>query len=135
MTNFEKLCERLEAKIQSAYTEGVTLEEAEKLASEFLHGQLAVSNELKKSDLSSRMRKNGVKAIRAAIYLDTVQKSDKKPTESQLTAMLDSDKIVSDEQEALDLAEVGRDELKRYYDIFTNAHIHFRGIAKGSFGS
>lgn len=127
----KELCKQLEAKIVSSYEQGVSLEDAERLASEFLYAQMQISGELKKLDLDSRMRKTGVKAVRAAIYLDIVQKSDKKPTEAQISAMLDSDQLVSGEQEALDTAEVERDDLKRYYDIFQNAHIHYRGIAKG----
>lgn len=134
MTNFENLCKSLESKIQNAYEQGITIEEAEKLASEFLYAQMTVSNELKTADLDSRMKKSGVKSIKAAIYLDIVQKADKKPTEAQIGAMIDSNKIVLDEQQALDLSEVDRDALERYYNIFINAHIHFRGVAKGNFG-
>lgn len=135
MSKFKDLCEQLETKIQKSYGEGVTMETAERLASEFLYAQLQVSAELKRADLDSRMRKSGVKAVRAAIYLDIVSKADKKPVEAQLAAMIDSDKIVIDEQQAYDVAEVEAEDLKRYYDVFGNAHIHFRGISKGSFGS
>ena len=134
MSKFKSLCETLEGKIQKSYEEGVTLEQAERLASEFLHAQLIVSSELRKFDLDSRMKKSGVKAIRAAVYLNAVKGQDKKPTEAAITAIIDSDELVAAEQERFDLAEVERDDLKRYYDIFTNAHIHFRGIAKGQFG-
>jgi hypothetical protein len=131
--SFKQLVTTLEAEIEKSYIEGVTLNEAENLAGQFLHAQMKVSEELKKSDLDSRTRKSGVKAIRAAIYLEIVQKSDKKPTEAGITSMIDVDDIVKAEQNALDTAEVERDDLKRYYDIFTNAHIYFRGIAKGKF--
>jgi hypothetical protein len=131
--NFKQLCKQLEVKIQNSYENGVTLEEAEKLAGEFLYAQMQVSEELKKADLDSRLRKTGVKSIRAAIYLDIVQKNDKRPTEANITAMIDSDQIVVGEQEAFDSAEVTRDELERYYDIFLNAHIYYRGVAKGNF--
>lgn len=127
------LYKQLETKIKNSYEQGVTLEQAERLASEFLHAQLAVSAELTKADLDSRMRKSGVKAVRSAIYLNIVSSADKKPTESHIESTLNTDKLVIDEQEALDKAEVTRDELKRYYDIFLNAHIFFRGIAKGKF--
>lgn len=133
MTNFKNFCKALEEKIKQSFNEGVTLPEAEKLAGEFLHAQLIVSSELTKADLDSRLRKTGVKSIRAAIYLDIVRQADKKPTEMQLTSMLDSDKIVLSEQEAFDTAEVQRDELERYYSIFQNAHIHYRSVAKGRF--
>lgn len=133
MTSFQLLCKDLESEIEKSYSEGVTLEQAERLAGRFLHAQLKVSEQLKVADLDSRMRKSGVKAVRAAIYLDIVQKSEKKPTEAGITSMIDIDKIVLDEQKGLDEAEVSRDELERYYSIFQNSHVHFRTIAKGKF--
>lgn len=135
MTKFESLCASLESKIQGAYESGTTMEEAEKLAAEFLYAQLQVSSELKRIDLSARMRKSGVKAVRAAVYLDKRQVSEgKPPTEAALAAMVDSDTLVTGEQDGLDKAEVDRDSLERFYSIFSNAHIYFRGIAKGNFG-
>ncbi len=133
MSNFEKFCEDLEAKIQKTYQEGVTLEQAERLAGEFLHAQMSVSRELTKSDLDSRMRKTGVKSIRAAIYLDCASKGEKKPTEAALAAMVDANDLVLGEQKAFDTAEVRRNELERIYNVFANAHVYYRGIAKGSF--
>lgn len=130
---FQDLCKQLEAKIQASYEQGVTLEDAEKLAGEFLHAQLIVSAELKKADLDARMRKSGTKAVRASAYLDIVQASEKKPTETQIGSMIDTNPLVGREQDGLDRAEVDRDELERYYDIFQNAHVHFRTIAKGRF--
>lgn len=134
MTPFEGLCKELERAIQAAYTEGVSLEDAEKLASEFLYAMLQVSGELKDSDLNARMRKSGLKAVKAALYLDSIRGVDKKPTEAQLTAMIDSSDVVQGEQDAFDKAEVGTAELERYYQVFKEAHIHFRGVAKGKFG-
>jgi len=130
---FTEFCESLKAKIVKSYEEGVTLDEAEKLAGEFLAAQMTISDELKKADLSSRMRKSGVKAVRAAIYMDTATKGDKKPTEAQIAATVDMNDIVQSEQNAFDEAEVSRDEYERIYDICLNAHIYFRGIAKGRF--
>jgi hypothetical protein len=133
MGKFKELCVELEEKIQKSYEEGVTLESAERLAGEFLSAQIKVSEELKNADLDSRLRKTGVKAVRAAIYLDIVQKAEKKPTEAQIEAIINVDKIVGSEQEAFDKAEVERDNLERYYNIFREAHIHYRGISKGKF--
>lgn len=130
---FKQFCDSLEVKIIAAYEQGVSLEDAEKLASEFLHGMLQVSSELKKADLNSRMRKSGNKAIRAAVYTDICAKSEKKPTESALDHLINMNDLVNKEQDALDTAEVERDELERYYDIFLNAHIHYRGTARGKF--
>ncbi len=130
---FNSLCQALEQKIQESYQEGVTMETAEKLAAEFLHAQMVVSTELSKADLDSRMRKTGVKAIRAAIYLDTIQKNEKKPTEAGIAALIDTNELVAGEQKDFDEAEVKRDELERYYNIFQQAHVYYRNVAKGNF--
>lgn len=132
--SFKELCDILEQKIKDSYEQGVTGTEAERLAGEFLFAQLKVSEELKTSDLNSRMRKSGLKAVRAAFYLDIVQKSEKRPTEAQTAAMVDVNPVVQEEQDSFDKAEVDRDSLERYYNIFAAAHIHFRTISKGTFG-
>ena len=134
MSKFKDLCDQLEAAIESSYTDGVSLEEAERLAGRFLGAQLAVSAELKKYSLDARMRKSGLKAVRSAVYLAEVQKNEKKPTETMLASLVDTHEVVQSEQTALDTAEVEREDLERYFDVFGNAHIFFRGVAKGSFG-
>lgn len=131
---FEELVKSLELKIQASYESGVSLEEAEKLASEFLFAQLTVSNQLRKADLDSRIRKSGLKAVKAAVYTDACSKADKKPTEGALEHLLNMNELVSGEQDSLDKAEVQRDELSRIYNIFQAAHVHFRQISKGQFG-
>lgn len=123
----------LEDKIRESYESGVSLDEAEKLASQFLHAQLQISTELTKVDLDARMKKSGLKAIRAKAYLDIISDAVKKPTEAQISAVIDSDEIVGAQQQMLDEAETKRGELERYYDILNNAHIHYRGVAKGRF--
>lgn len=128
---FQKYCQTLEQKISNSYTDGISTEQAERLAGEFLSAMLKVSDEIKVQALDARMKKSGLKAIRAAIYLDIIQKADKRPTEAHTSAMIDSDKIVLEEQRRLDEAEVTVDQLERCYSIFSNAHIHYRGIAKG----
>lgn len=133
MSKFKELCKELEGKIQKSYEEGTTLEEAERLAAEFLYAQLAVSSELKAADLDSRMRKSGVKSVRAAVYLDIVNKADKKPTEAQIEHTINVTELVNSEQNGLDAAEVERDELTRYYNVFREGHIYYRGISKGKF--
>ncbi len=130
----KNLFETLEAKIQNTYTEGTTLENAERLAAEFLGAQMQVANQLQKIDLDARMRKSGVKAVKAAIYMEAATKTEKKPSDVMLQAIVDMDKVVQSEQDGLDTAEVERASLERYYDIFVNAHIFFRGVAKGNFG-
>lgn len=128
------MCELLESKIVSTYESGVTLETAERLAAEFLHAQMQVSIELKTASLDAKMRKSGMKALRATLYLSECQKGDKKPTEATLSSLLDSNELIQGEQQALDTAEVNKEEFERYYDIFVNAHIYFRGVARGSMG-
>lgn len=124
---------KLEEKIRSTYETGVTMDEAERLAAEFLHAQMVVSSELKAADLDARMRKTGVKAVRAALYTNIVGNADKKPTEAAIEAQITSDTMVQSEQDALDAADVLRDELTRLYNIFREAHVYYRGIAKGRF--
>lgn len=131
--NFKQLCDKLEAEIVQSYTEGVTIEEAEKLAGQFLHAQMQVSTELKKFDLDSRMRKTGVKAVKAAIYMDAATKPEKKPTEAMLSAIVDQHEVVQSEQTELDKAEVERDDLDRLFSVFKEAHVHFRQLSKGKF--
>lgn len=130
----KKILEELEQEIINSYEQGVTMEEAEKLAGKFLGGQIKVSQALRDKDLDSRMKKSGLKAVRAAVYTDIKSKGEKLTIDA-MEHQLNMDELVSKEQDALDAAEVDRDELKRYYDIFQNAHIHYRAVARGSFGS
>lgn len=130
---FQEFCDKLEAKIIDSYETGVTMEQAEHLASEFLAAQIRVSSELKNRDLDARMKKTGVKSIRAHAYMDAASKGDKKPTEAAIAAIIDTDSIVIEQQNVLDTAEVNRDELERYFGIFQNAHVHYRNVAKGRF--
>lgn len=130
---FSELAQSLEKKIQNSYLEGVTTEAAELLAGEFLYAQMAVSGELKKFDLDARMKKTTVKTVRATMYNGITAGVDKKPTEAAIESRINTDSIVTKSQDELDQAEVERDNLMRYYNIFREAHIHFRGIAKGKF--
>lgn len=127
--NFQELTK----DIQLAHEEGVTLEQAERLAAKFLHAQIQVSEELLHADLDARMRKTGVKAIKAGVYMEGATAAEKKPSDVMLNASVDLNVIVQKEQDALDKSEVERDELERYYNIFKDAHIFFRGVAKGNF--
>jgi hypothetical protein len=134
MTTFEKFCKDLENKVKVAYEEHVTIERAEELAGEFLHAQFVVSAELRKADLDARMRKQNNKAVRGAIYLDAATKGEKKPTEAALAAIIETNDLVQGEQKAYDEAEVLSSDVERAYNICREAHIYFRGIAKGSMG-
>lgn len=133
MSDFKELCKKLENKIKSSYEEGTSMEEAEKLAAEFLYAQMVLSAELKRADLDARMKKTGLKSIRAAVYLAEVQKSDKKPSDTLLEQIVNTDETVSQQQDMFDAAEVSAYELERYYNIFANAHIHYRNVSKGKF--
>lgn len=123
----------LEDKIKSSYETGVTVEEAEKLAAEFLYAQLTISTELSLVDLDARMKKSGLKSIKSAVRQEEIKKHDKKPTEGHLEDVVNLDEIVQGEQERLDQAEVNRALLEAYYNVFKDAHIYYRGIAKGNF--
>lgn len=127
--------EELEQNIKSAYESAVSPEEAERLAAKFLLAQLEAGRELAALDLDSRMKKTGLKSLKAAVYLESCSKGEngKKPTEATLAALVDSDKLVCQEQVAYDTAEVERDKLDNYLNIFREAHIFFRGVSKGRF--
>lgn len=125
--------EELTADIKNAYESSPTIEEAEKLAAKFLHAQLLVSSELKMLDLDARMKKSGNKAIRAVVYLNEVKQADKKPSDTMLQMIVDDSQIARDAQDELDVAEVKRNEYENYLSVFKEAHIFFRGIAKGRF--
>lgn len=131
MSKLEQMCKELEATIEETYTSGVTMAEAERLSAKFLHGQMLVSNALRVSALDAKMRKAGVKSVRAAVYLAEVQKNEKKPSDTLLTAIVDTTDIVNTEEEALFKAETSSDELQRYYDIFGQAHVYYRQVSKG----
>lgn len=134
MSKFIEFCSALQDKIKDSYEQGVTTEAAERLAGEFLNAQLVVAEELREADLDSRMKKTGVKAIRAIVYMEAATKDTKKPSDVLLEHLINSSELVVLEQKKYDEAEVLRDSLQNYFNIFKEAHIHFRSIAKGSFG-
>lgn len=125
--------QELENDIKNAYEQNTSAEEAERLAAKFLLAQLEVGRELAAVDLDSRNKKTGVKAFKAVVYLENVAKNEKKPSDVLLQAIVDSDKLVCQEQAAYDAAEVNRNKLENYLNVFRDAHIYFRGIAKGKF--
>ncbi len=133
MSQFTALCDDLTAAIKASYEEGVTVEDAEKLAGKFLYAQIQVANELKGQDLDARMKKAGLKAVRSAVYLAEVKKADKKPSDVLLEATVNCDDLVLGEQRSFDEAEVSRDQLQNYFNVFKEGHVHFRTIAKGRF--
>lgn len=134
MKNFEKFCKDLENKVKAAYEERVSSQDAEVLAGEFLVAGFEVSAELRRADLDARMRKQSNKSVRAAIYRDEATKGDKKPTEAMLASLVEINDLVAGEQRGYDEAQVHADHVQRTFDICDQAHIYFRGIAKGSMG-
>lgn len=133
--SFKEFCKDVENKIINSYENGVTLEEAEKLAGEFLYAQMRVSEEIKRVDLDARMRKAGLKAVRAAVYRESTDApaGARRVTEAAMEHIINSNELVQGEHEDFDKAEVERDSLSRLYNVFREAHIYFRGIAKGRF--
>lgn len=127
------VCAELKQIIEAAYNEGVTLSEAEKLAARTLVVRLDLSQELKVVDLDSRMKKHGVKVTRADAYMSEIKKHDKKPVESFLEAAVTMDGNVIESEHDYAKADVQRELIQNYLDIFKDAHIYFRGIAKGSY--
>lgn len=121
------------AEIKNSYEQGITLEAAEKLAGKFLYAMISVSKDLQESDLNARMRKSGTKAVKSAVRTEEVKKHEKKPTEGALEDIINLSDIVQKEQDQLDAAEVNRDLLQNYLNIFKEAHLHFRAVAKGRF--
>ncbi len=122
-----------EDAIKSAYETSVTMEDAEKLAAKFIHAQIIAAQSLRETDLDARMRKSGLKAVKASVYLAESKKGDKKPTEATLEALVNTNQLVSSTQTQLDESEVQRDILINYLSVFKEGHIYFRGIAKGNF--
>lgn len=133
MSTFKALKEKLKAKIVNAYEVGPTLEDAEKLAGEFLVAQIDISDSLKVASMDARMRKAGLKAVRSAVYQNEIASAEKKPTENQLENALAVNELVQAEQDALDRAEVEREEMQRIFDIFHEAHVLYRQASKGRF--
>lgn len=120
-------------KIKAAYEQDLTVQDAERLAAEFLYAQILVGGELRKVDLDARMKKSGLKAVKAAIYLDEATKGERKPSDVMLSAIVDRSPLVQAEQTAFDESEVDKNQLENYLDTFRNAHVFFRGVARGRF--
>ena len=127
---FDDYVESLTSKIKKAYEESVTTQEAENLAGEFLYAMLQVSKELSSKDLDARMRKTGLKAIKAGVYMEAATKTEKKPSDTLLEHLVAQSDIVREIQNGFDTAEVEKDALQNTFNIFKEAHLYFRGISK-----
>lgn len=123
----------LKKQIQDSYEQGVSIEEAEKLAGKFLLASIEIGEQLKVIDLDRRMKKSGLKAVRAAAYLEAASQGDKKPSDKLIEAVIDSDNVVGGAQSAYDQAEVEVNELNNLLSVFHEAHIFYRGVSKGRY--
>src|SRR4051812_262856 len=112
MKQFLLECEELKSIITKAYESAPTLDEAERNAARFLAAQMSTASELRKIDLDARMKKSGLKAIKAAVYMENATKTDKKPSDVLLQAIVDQDSTVDQTQGVFDIAEVDRDLLQ-----------------------
>lgn len=133
MSKLSNICEELKVAIERAYDEGVTVPDAEKLAARTLLARLELADQIKSIDLDSKMRKNGVKSIRAAVYMEEISKHDKKPAEAFLDHAVNLNELVGIEEKGFSEAESERDRLKAYLGVFQDAHIYFRSIMKGTY--
>lgn len=129
----QAICDELTKGIELSYSETPTINEAEKLASKFLHAEILLAQEFRLADLDARMKKSGLKAIKSAVYMEHATAQDKKPSDTFLQNVVDSSALVVRAQNDLDSAEVNVEYVKNYISIFKEAHIHFRGISKGRF--
>lgn len=130
-----KLCEELSKDIKAAYESNVTPLEAERFAAKFLHAQLTLSGELHIVDLDCRMKKSGLKATKASVYMSAAtgegQKDFKKPSDPFLQNVVDLSELTEAAQKLHDHAENDRDALVNYLSVFKEAHIYFRALMKG----
>lgn len=133
ISSFQVLCEELTEAIRNSYEQGITMDEAEKLAGKFLYAQIQASDELRAADLDARLKKTGTKAVKAAVYLAEATRTEKKPSDVMLQAQVEMNELVASEQRGQDEAEVKRDHLQNYMNIFRDGHIHFRTVSKGRF--
>lgn len=117
-------------EVKKSYESPLTRDEAQKLAGQFLHAMFTLGEDMKVADLDSRNKKSALKALKATVYLEAATKTDKKPADSMLEAIVNSNISVQSEQNKLDDAEVLRDSLQTYFNIFKEAHVFFRGICE-----
>jgi hypothetical protein len=127
------ICEELKLAIENAYNEGISIPDAEKLAARTLTARLELSDEIKSAALDSKMRRNGVKVVRANAYMDEITKHDKKPAEAFLENAVNLSPEVNEEENSYAEAEAELSRLIAYLDVFKDAHLYFRTIMKGSF--
>ena len=131
--NLNKTLQELQDTIARAYTEGVTMQEAERLAAHTLSVRLQIADHIKSSDLDARMKKHGVKAIRAQVYLEQIAANEKKPTEAWLESAVNMSDLVKAEETLYAESDTDTRRLETYSDVLKDAHIFFRKVMGGSF--
>jgi hypothetical protein len=129
----ERVFKELKATIDRVYNEGCTILEAERLAARTLSIRLDISDRIKEVDLDARMKRHGVKATRAQVYMDEIVKFDKKPAEAYLENAVNLSNLVDVAESLYSIADTEVDRLKTYLGVFSDAHIYFRTIAKGTY--
>lgn len=127
--------EELEHDIKNAYEKVITPDEAERLAAKFLLAQLDAGRELSNLDLNARMKKTSLKACKGEAHLQysKVNGEAKKPPEAALASMVDCNSVVLEEQDRFDRAEIQKNLIQNYLEVFRESHIYFRALAKGRF--
>lgn len=122
----------LEEKIKNSYEVSLDLSEAEKLASEFLYAHMVLTREYQRVSLDARMRKAGLKSIKASVYLAEAGQGEKKRSDVLLNALVDVSAIVATSQEAFDTSETTAELIQGWINVVQQGHIHFRQMSKGS---
>ncbi len=132
MQNLDEVIKDMTDKMKIIKEVGVDSSTADALAADFALARLAAIEVRKEIELKAKLKKTSVEAVRGSIYLDIVSKSEKKPTESMLEHILNTDKIVVGEENSLAKLEVETKALTEYADIFKDMHILCRKKVDGN---
>lgn len=104
----------------------VSFTEAERRAGEFLSAMATIT------DLRHSLNEDKIKllSVQTAVYADQMGKGTAKTvTENKMTA--EASQEYTEAREALEHVENDLNYLKAYYEIFNNAHVFYRNVAKG----
>lgn len=133
MKTLEDVFSEFRTSIENAYEEGVTMQQAERLAAKTLSIRMLISDDIKSKDLDARMKKHGVKVTRAEAYMEELVKHEKKPAEAYLENAVNISELVNAAEKLYAESETTKDRLQTYLDVAKDAHLYFRQIAKGTF--
>lgn len=120
-------------EVEAVADQGITLDHAERVAGLALSTMNQLSEQLLITERNRRMRKAGLKAIKAATRQEEIKKHDRKPTESQLDDVLALNALVQQEEDGFDDAEVETELLERQFGIAKECHLYFRSVSRGRF--